>query len=160
MKNVKYLFGALFLLLAMSSITNAKDWRGIVPLHSTVEDVEKLLGKPRVAGYYVYETEEGQVMFGYQTNLDPSCGKGYKPYNVPFRTVLFIQIESKKKPLLVDLNLNMSKFTLYPTCFGATGYSNNEEGFGMHVYEKAVSTFYYSASAIDEKKYACPKANE
>jgi hypothetical protein len=67
------------------------------PLQSTLQDVEKLLGKSSTGARYIYETEEGRVIFNYQSDPDATCGKGYKPYNVPFETILFIQIESKKK---------------------------------------------------------------
>lgn len=157
MKNIKYLLIILSLLLFLSGAANAKDWRGIVPLHSTIEDVEKLLGKPPFNSRYVYETEEGRVIFFYQSNPNVTCGKGY---NTPFGTILFIEIESKKKPLLTDLNLDMSKFKRYFTCIGAIGYDNREEGFEMHIYDGAVYRFYYGPTAIDAKQFACSKANE
>jgi hypothetical protein len=38
--------GCLGFLLCLVSSSDAKDWRGIVPLHSTRVDVEKLLEPP------------------------------------------------------------------------------------------------------------------
>jgi hypothetical protein len=153
MNNAKHFFWGLFLLLAMSSTASAKDWRGIVPLRSTLEDVEKLLGKSTLGVRHFYETEEGRVMFSYQSY-------GYKYYNVPVGTILSIQIESKKKPLLADMNLDMSKFRQYRTCIGAIGYVNHEEGFEFHVYDGAVSNFSYKPTAADAKQFANPKPNE
>ena len=77
MKNAKHFLCGLFLLLAVSATASAKDWRGIVPLHSTLEDVEKLLGKSTLGSNYIYETEEGRVIFFYQSDPDATCGIGY-----------------------------------------------------------------------------------
>jgi hypothetical protein len=158
MKNLKYLLSILSLLLFVSGAVSAKDWRGIVPLRSTIEDVERLLGKPHFNAHYVYETEEGRVIFIYQSNPKVTCGDGYN--DVPFGTILSIEIELKKKTLLTDFNLDMSKFRQYFTCIGATGYSNREEGIEMHIYDGAVFRLYYRPTAADAKKFACPKANE
>lgn len=160
MKNTNHLLCGLFLLLAVSGTVSSKDWRSIAPLRSTLEDVEKLLGRSTIGSKYIYETEEGRIFFFYQSDPNAACGNGSTIYNVPFGTIFSIQIESKKKPLLVDLNLNMSKFRRYATCIGAIGYYNAEEGFEMHVYNDVVSTFYYQPSAADAKQFACSKANE
>ena len=44
---IKTLFKLLFLaaiILRLSQSSNAKDWRGLIPLHSTRDDVTRLLG--------------------------------------------------------------------------------------------------------------------
>jgi len=56
-----------FLLFATVVVSQAKDWRGIVPLHSTRTEVEKLLGPPKNPSNQLatYKTESGMVTVMY-----------------------------------------------------------------------------------------------
>lgn len=55
----------LLMTLALLVPATAREWRGIVPLHSTRADVERLLGPPQpgtVSGYRT-ETERVSIMY-------------------------------------------------------------------------------------------------
>src|SRR5262245_27884407 len=54
--------GVLLLLFLVSPV-GAKEWRGITPLKSTRDDVERLLGKPNQLGRYEIQNE--RVTFTY-----------------------------------------------------------------------------------------------
>lgn len=157
MKYFKNLFYGLILILVSFGSTNGKDWRGIVPLHSTLGNVEKLLGKSTLGVKYAHKTKEGIVFFKYQSNPYTSCKNNpNQTYDVPYTTILSIQFEPSEKPLLTDLNLDMSKFSKYSTCIGAIGYYNKKEGIEMHTYNEAVHRFYYKPTLADREKFACP----
>src|SRR5262245_38538232 len=46
MKAIVSIFVFIFIVFSASATSVAKEWRGITPLHSTREDVERLLGPP------------------------------------------------------------------------------------------------------------------
>ena len=99
--------GCLCFLLCLVSSSDAKDWRGIVPLHSTRADVEKLLGPPPPppsdgtqiyslnAGRSIYKLGEGEVYIVYANEntegWNDCAGK------VPEGTVLLIYVTPKNQ---------------------------------------------------------------
>jgi hypothetical protein len=100
--------------LALGLMAPAKEWRGIVPLHSTRADVERLLGPstddPSNKGSYIrtYRTEEVIVLVLYSDT--PLC-TGYllRGYRVPRWTVISITVRAASFPFS-DLNLDSSKY--------------------------------------------------
>jgi hypothetical protein len=136
MIRTKHLICSLFLILAISVITTAKEWRGIIPLKSTRIEVEKLLGVPmsHSKGKYVvaYKTKNERVSVSYSTaacNKKPSNG-----WNVPENTVITITVEPDVKPKFADFKLNKSKYTESKDDLVIfTSYTNEEEGFSITV---------------------------
>jgi hypothetical protein len=94
------------LLLASAFPAYAKDWRGIVPLHSVRSDVERLLGIPRIAGasFATYELERTRVTFDYSTG---GCNDG--TWNVSPGTVVSIFVTPRGLKFR-DMGLDLKKF--------------------------------------------------
>src|SRR5688500_18951683 len=96
------------LLFLFPILTEAKEWRGIVPMKSTREDVKRILGRSRDANHIRanYDLEEGHVYIVF-SNDDAyyDCVK-----KLPKDIVLLIQFSPKVDLTLSDLKLDLSKF--------------------------------------------------
>lgn len=107
-------------------VCNAQEWHKIVPLHSTCEDVKRLLGidscDPRTL---VIENERINIDFAQKPCIDG--------WNIPEGTVISITVYPSKRPTLSDLGIDFSKYekTARPPVF--TVYSNPEEGIAIVV---------------------------
>lgn len=140
----KTLIASASLLFAAVSVCSAKEWRGLVPLHSTCEDVKRILNVTKCGNSY--ETDEGRV---YITFSKKPCADGWK---VPAGTVLELFVYPKAKQLNeMDLNLaNFKKEASYDSP-NYVYYSNREEGITLLVTpDQKVQSLYYYAAAKDE----------
>lgn len=84
-----------------------RGWKGIVPLHSTREDVERLLGPSNidVPGFYIFEKESIVVVYS-----QAGCHWGWK---VAADRVMSISVIVKGGLLkLSELNVDLSKYKL------------------------------------------------
>jgi hypothetical protein len=136
-----------------------KEWRGIVPLHSTRNDVERLFGLSSYGGGYAYEFENERVFFQYQYP-DNQCGRIYGQWNVPLNTVIEVTVYPKNKILFSSLKLKISK--LKETKIHISGryrYFNEEEGISYAVDNGVVAQISYLPSAND-KHLGCPKQSK
>lgn len=118
--------------LSLGGTSSAKEWRGVIPLHSTRTDVERLLGKPN-AKYdrYEFESERASIIY----SSEP-CAAGSQ-WNVPRDTVIQISITPKKTLQLSDLRLDLNKYERAkdPSVTAHTFYINKEEGVHYVVFE-------------------------
>jgi hypothetical protein len=101
------LTGCLLILLVLAIPLKAKEWRGIDPLYSTREDVERLLGPPTMGrsdtSFYQFERE--RVSFEYSTG---HCANGWK---APSNTVISIWVTPSANQLrFKDLKLNLKTY--------------------------------------------------
>jgi hypothetical protein len=96
---------AVVLLTALS--TRAKDWRGIVPLHSTRADVERLLGPPETdrGSAIFYTVDFSSVSFDFP---QAPCGKPGSLWNVASNIVTGIWVTHQQlhEVRLGDVNLS------------------------------------------------------
>ena len=155
----------LLVLLASSSIA-AKDWRGILPMHSTREHVIALLGPPPQppegraytlhSGRSIYFLDEGEV---YIVFADEDFLKESKCKAVPAGTVLMIQVTPKDDLLVNSLNLDEKKFRKFdpstPPGNGYEGLIDDNEGFIIRAFKGKVEQMIYFASAADRAR--CPE---
>ena len=157
MQRTGYLLLTASLILMSSGMAVGKEWRGIVPLHSTRSDVERLFGLSPYGGGLSYEFEGETVYFQYQYP-DYECGKTWGRWNVPLNTVLEITVYPKRRTLLADLNLDTSKFKRDDrTCLlDSFGFANEEEGVTYSFGGGVLAGIRYYPSAGDEY-LACPK---
>jgi hypothetical protein len=141
--------------LILANVSEAKEWRGIVPMHSTRADVERLLG-PLPKDYYAYNLPNERVVFEFAEQ--PCNGKDDSRWDVPSGTVTVIAVIPKALLKLEDLNLDLSKFKKRPGGSDTPDlfyYANEDEGFSISVGNGIVSEFIYSATSKDEH-LRCP----
>ena len=144
---------AVFLLLvSMLPVAQShKGWRGIVPLHSTRADVERLLGSPRPGERY--HLNESNIIFHYSAG---DCRSGRGAWNVPIDTVVWITVYPKPNPRLLDLDIDKTKFKSRQGMHAEEVYfDNQEEGLTLEVYAGMVQAFIYGP-AVKEKHLRCP----
>ena len=153
--NYKTIITAVFAGLAMTSLSQAKEWRGIVPLHSTRDDVIRLLGPTRdtndLRSIYHLEKEEVYIVFSSKNFCDVSTKK------VPLGTVLLIQITPSIKPPLTDFQVDQKKFRTFAPSSQSTefqGYIDDNEGLMIRGHKELVDKVFYIASAKDRD--LCP----
>jgi hypothetical protein len=153
MKSILYALSSICLVLNLAEISQAKEWRGIIPLRSTRADVEKLLGKPFLddaAPPYAktYKTENETVHILYSTglcNIKPNHG-----WNLPPNTVIYIDV-SPHNLKIADLKLNLRKFKKLrnPRYKDLIHYRNKAEGFDITIdrYDtRVIALNYYPES--------------
>lgn len=105
MRSLKLIIYCLCLLLVASATSLAKGWRGLIPLHSTRQDVEQLLGTPKDF-YYDLTSETVYVDFS-----SGDC-KGASPdsYRVPANIVTRIMVIPKSERRLDALGIDETRY--------------------------------------------------
>jgi hypothetical protein len=158
MKPLIKLFLFPVLLFILPAIIEAKEWRGIVPMKSTREDVKRILGRSRDANHIRanYDLDEGQVYIVFSNGEDYSydCVK-----KLPKDVVLLIQFQPKTDLPLSDMKLDLSKFREFdpttPPNLGHKAYINEEEGLIVSTHKGKVYEINYLATKEDQKP--CPE---
>lgn len=137
MKNLKIIF--LFtLLLSFGNPVIAKEWEGIIPLHSTRKDVERLLKDSileKRCNYSLctYYLKDVNVHISYSEG-DCKSG-GSKGWDVPPDTVLSIAVSLKTPIALSDLQLDIGSFKRWqdPHIEDHIYYTDEANGFSLSV---------------------------
>ncbi len=151
---------APFILLLLSTLlvvprVEAKGWRGIVPLHSTRADVERLLGPPteKLSEYSVlYRTETETLMINYARGLPCGIGEKYSEWRIPRDTVASIQITPNMGSPLSKLSIDESKYRKSSGGHRPEDiyYINDQDGETLRVFMNEVMEITYSPAASDE----------
>jgi hypothetical protein len=130
-REVKKLLACAGLTLCLVAYSQAQGWRGIRPLHSTRQDVERLIGPPLQPNGMTYDLKGERVNVVYSAN---SCSRGW-PYgwNVPPGTVTGITIYPQPRPKLAELPIDVTKATKYVDPSGFIHFNNNEAGLSVEV---------------------------
>ena len=160
MRKVGLSFVCVAMVFLMVSVAQAKDWRGVVPLHSTRADVERLLGRPR-SDYWHYDFEEESAHIEYS---DSPCEEGLPGgWNVPKDTVVEIYTVPKKDLKLSDVLVTDRDYRQIRAAHTQhIYYVDASEGVRYTVWEGEVQNISYLPSAKDkplscgEYKYASP----
>lgn len=143
--NIRALPYCVVTVLLAVSPCYAQGWRGLMPLHSTCEDVKRILGTTKCESSFYYLADE-------IVNLDISkkpCADGW---NVPPGTVLSITVYPRKKPQLSDLHLDAKAYKKVTVAdqSGGSYYVNKEEGITIAVMpDEKVNHFTYSPTPKD-----------
>jgi hypothetical protein len=159
MKVLKIGWACTILIFCFAASTQAQGWRGIKPIHSTREDVERLIGPPMRPNDNVYDLKNERVSISYSS---APCMKGW-PYgwSVKPGTVISITISPQPRPKLAELPIDISKSTKYIDPSGIIHYNNDDEGLSVAVdpkeYEVMVLEHYPAAS---DAHLRCPEAAE
>lgn len=96
--------------LAVVAVSQAKGWRGFVPLQSTRTEVERILGAPKESRRFAstYETKDERVVVYYSAG---QCKESQSnDWNVPRDTVVSITVHPNAKLLVDDLKLDKMKY--------------------------------------------------
>ena len=130
MSKIKWIIPLMCTVLAMVELSQAKGWRGLVPLHSTRVDVERLLGAPRESRGVAatYDTKDERVLVFYATG---NCQeRASNDWNVPRDTVVSITVHPNAKLLVNDLKLDKRKYERVADYHvqGIVYYFNKEDG--------------------------------
>jgi hypothetical protein len=132
---------------------SAKAWRGIVPLHSTRADVERILGPPNVedSGYDI-EDERATITYA-SRRCEADLPGGW---NVPSNTVVEILVSLDREITLADLTVQANTMEpIYAVHTSQINYLNAEEGIRYTTVDGLVRAITYIGSAEDEKKFSC-----
>lgn len=159
MKIVPAIITCLCLTLSTAALAEGKGWRGILPLHSTRADVERLLGPPAdTSNEYtsVYRLEKETVIFNYEGDRPCETPGGWQ---VPRGTVVSIMVSPKTKLRLSDLQVDESRYK--ETSGGHRSediiYTDNEKGESITVYQGEVTSISYFPASGDSH-LRCPDA--
>ena len=142
----------LFIAIVFAPEVLAKEWRGIVPLHSTRADVVRLFGVcdgPNAACKVRVGNEEALIIFsdGVVRDLN-ECVK-----NLPLDTVLLVEVVLTKPPKLSALRINKNHFRTFdpstPPNIGYKGYIDEKEGLIIKTYKGKVLQLDYIAAGKD-----------
>ncbi len=150
---LKFAICCVSIILLTSITASARGWRGIVPLQSTRQDVERLLGVPS-GDYYDLKNEIVYIDFSSGT-----CqGAGPDSYKVAVDTVTRIMVITKAEPLLDSLGFDISKYKkdvdgdIQEHVF----YNNEEAGESIETFDNRIQSITYSplASESSSRCYA------
>jgi len=143
-------------LLILSVDSQAKEWRGIIPLTSTREDVVRQFGKCsdiNPSCEFIFENENVHIEFSGNPTGDLHDCTG----QLPTDAVLLVEITPQKALELKDLGLDkkhLRAFDLNPLrSVGYRGYIDDKEGLVVKTYEGKVVQIDYIARA--KKRHFC-----
>ena len=159
---------ALLVLVSFSSAF-AKDWRGILPLHSTRADVEALLGPPPPPppdhsytlnqSRSIYFLDEGEI---YIVFADEEFRRQHDCDSVPLGTVLTISVAPKGELAVSNLNLDQKAFRKFDPSqtpgLGFEGFIDEKEGLVIRAFKGNVEELVYFAATPDQAR--CPRYYE
>lgn len=162
MKIIKSTLFCMCMVLSVAVPSLAKEWRSIVPLHSTRADVERLIGKHHIRdNYYGFENETVQVIYNDYAGDNP-CEKGF--WNVSRNTVISINVTPKTKLRFFDLHIDLRKYkkTRDPHVSAYALYADEEEGVTYGILEGGkedglIQSITYGPAAKDAQ-LRCPDA--
>jgi hypothetical protein len=115
-------------LFACGGLVHAQGWRGIVPLHSNRQDVERVVGVPPESNGITYILKDERVNVVYAKG---KCGRGQGvEWNVPPDTVLGLTIYPQVKLLLSNVRADLDGFEkfVHPHDPDVVYYNNEREG--------------------------------
>jgi hypothetical protein len=133
---------------------NAKAWRGIVPLHSTRADVEKLLGQPSREDSR-YEVDDERVLISYSSQ---GCQAGLPGgWNVPSNTVVSISVSSNGEIKLADVLVPGKNYDQIYRIHTPqlVDYVDVQDGVRYLANADSVQTTTYIGSEADDRKFRC-----
>ena len=140
--------------MSLTAMGQARGWNGLVPLHSTRADVERLLGAPTDVlsrNMTFYRNANETVIITYATGAPCGIGDRYSQWRVPANTVESILVTPVKELPVSQLSLDESKFE--KASGGHTSedvyYVNDQDGISIRVYLGAVMSMSFYPGRID-----------
>ena len=153
MKKITTICSVVLGILLFAPANEAKEWRGIIPLHSSRDDVHKLLGKPKsqsaLSDHYRPNDEE-YVNIEYATK--PCLGLTYYwgNYAVAKNTVLTISVSYEHGFPLSSLNIsNIDALKREVDHSLTVYYFDADQGVEYSVQDGTVVSIEYGPGKID-----------
>ncbi|HZN07866.1 MAG TPA: hypothetical protein VFB65_13820 [Pyrinomonadaceae bacterium] len=147
------LFGSDWIMAIVTSFQETSGWRGIVPLHSTRADVERLLGQPTEPCRCIYKTDDEVIRVEYAVR---GCENNSSGWNVARDTVVSLRVTPKKWQRFSDLGFDEKEFTKRvefdnPT----THYTNKAKGVRYTVTEMGMVYYVTYIPATKDSHLRC-----
>ena len=150
----------LLVVLACARNMSAKEWRGIVPLHSTRADVVRLFGacsQPDSSCKFQVGNEEVYIVFSSVESDMHECAKKLQP-----DTVLLVEVELTIPVRLDSLRINKKNFRTFdpssPPNIGYKGFIDERAGLIIKTYKGKVLQLEYIGAGKDV--HLCPSYYE
>src|SRR4030095_9775976 len=160
-----YSFTSLFLLCLLLGVTSdsqsqERGWNGLVPLHSTRADVERVLGRPTEAlslGAFSRTATE-TVIINYSEGRPCGIGKKYSRWRVPSDTVETIFVSLLKERSLSDLQIDERNLTKSSGGHRAQDvyYDSLREGVSIRVFMGNVMEISLRPRTVDRDLWCIP----
>jgi hypothetical protein len=129
---------------------SAKEWRGLIPMKSTCDDVKQVLGVTTCdPPDETYDLGDEKVRISFTKY---PCYPAYtKFWNVPVGTIIIIERYPKKTLTISELGIDTSKFKIITTdVVDMNIYSCEEEGMSFEAFKEWVSHVFYMPTKDDE----------
>ena len=159
MRKVQHLGFCLLTLLGLVTSCYAKEWRGIVPMRSTRDDVVRILGaaakddKTRAA--YNLDKEEVLILYSGISFCGPETT------GIPNATVLLIQVKPREKTLINTLQLNKKNLREFAASADDPtwkGLIDEDDGIMVRSFKDQIDTMFYLPTSADRGR--CPSYYE
>ena len=151
MKHKQATIIALLIIPTLVLVVKAKEWRGIIPLHSTRADVERLLGDPSPKKQLAtYQTKREAVSVLYASG--PPCGSDAdSEWKIAKDTVISITVSPKDRVLLSELGIDLSTYDRLSGIHrpNIITYLNKQEGIRIETFHDEVMSFTYFPAASE-----------
>ncbi len=149
MNAIKRVLLLICLAFSQQAQTQTRGWHGIVPLHSSRQDVERLLGPGKGLCHCEYSLEDGNASIHYSG--EPCAEVRERGWRVPRDTVITISFYPKMNTRFSELPINKANYDKRadPEIQGAFGYFNERDGILIEVDGDTVSGFYYTPARED-----------
>ena len=157
--SIREIILSIGLVLGAAGLSQGKEWHGIVPLHSTRADVERLFGPAAEQDnelMSVYKLEREVVVVQYAAG--PPCGAdGFHIWQVPRDTVLSIRVAPRTQIRFSELHIDESQYKVTDGGHvpNYTYYTNDKEGVQVEVTQSLVMSISYYPGAKDDD-LRCP----
>lgn len=154
--------GLVFILCLLCQSVNAQGFKGIIPMRSTCEDVQRILnGKGCGQSEELIALPEEKIRIAYSTT---ECQQFYgNKWNIPIGTVVVIEREFKKSPSLEEIGITISKDEYTSRTNDVSGqiiYSKKNRELDIVVTYGYVNEIFYFPSINNETKICkIPKTN-
>ncbi len=161
MNTVASLLISSSLLISVAAVSDAREWNGIRPLHSSRSDVERVFGptvRPCQTLWCMYKLEQENVWIQYASG--PPCGTEVSDaWQVPRDTVVEMTVYFRKDRLFEDLKIDLSRYvkTVDQHLPGWIYYTNADDGVMIAGGLRTVTSITYYPESKD-KDLRCPKA--
>jgi hypothetical protein len=155
MNQLRQLFFCILTIFATAIGSSGKEWRAILPMHSTKSDVIHRLGSPAEENEnrLIYHLDKEDVLIV----LSGSKFCNYKNSEIPPGTVLMIQVTPREKFAFKEIRnegKNWKTFEPSPQDSSWVGYMDDEEGLLVRTFQDSVDRIFYIPTA--KERAACP----